>query len=58
MRRDAHRRYVSILTRPPGGERQLRVNIKDWDTKFDKGDVEAGYFLVEAYAKVSQQGSR
>ena len=53
-RRDARRHYVQILTRK-GGPKQLDKK-KEWDNKFKIGDVEAGYYLVEYYGRVTAKG--
>jgi cellulose synthase operon protein C len=52
-RRDARRHYVTVITKIGGA----RENTKkaEWDTRFRSGDVEAGYLLVDYYAKRPQK---
>ncbi|MEZ4360007.1 MAG: HEAT repeat domain-containing protein [Kofleriaceae bacterium] len=47
-RRDARRRLVQVLVRTQGRELAYRSR---WLAAFGKRDVEAGYFLIEYYAK-------
>ncbi|MBA3540707.1 MAG: HEAT repeat domain-containing protein, partial [Deltaproteobacteria bacterium] len=48
-RRDARRRYVALLARAGGKKESDRKT--EWETKFKSGDIDAGYFLIEYYAK-------
>ena len=52
-RRDARRSYVATLVRYTNRETAKR---DEWIEKFKKGDVEAGYFLVEYWAKRPKKG--
>ncbi|MGE3459982.1 MAG: HEAT repeat domain-containing protein, partial [Kofleriaceae bacterium] len=52
-RRDARRHHVQLITR--WGQKE-QVYRRDWETKFKNGDTEAGYFLVEYYARRPQKG--
>ena len=47
-RREARRSYVAALTR--WGQKETAKKT-EWEQKFGTGDIEAGYFLVEYYAK-------
>ncbi|MEO8704048.1 MAG: HEAT repeat domain-containing protein [Kofleriaceae bacterium] len=47
-RRDARRKLVGIITRWGAKEQQYK---KRWVEAFDKGDVEAGYYLADYYAR-------
>ena len=52
-RRDARRHYVNVVTRIGGGkEAQKRA---EWEAKAKSGDLEAGYMLVDYYAKRPQK---
>jgi HEAT repeat protein/cytochrome c-type biogenesis protein CcmH/NrfG len=51
-RRDARRHYVTVVTKIGGA---LEINKKqDWDARARSGDLEAGYLLVDYYARRSQ----
>jgi tetratricopeptide (TPR) repeat protein len=52
-RREARRSYVATLTR--WGQKESAKKT-EWEEKFKKGDVEAGYFLVEYYGKRPKKG--
>nr|MBA3452668.1 HEAT repeat domain-containing protein [Deltaproteobacteria bacterium] len=52
-RRDARRHKVQLITRWGAQEAIYR---KEWETKFKAGEVEAGYFLVEYFARRPQKG--
>ena len=53
-RREARRRMVSLITRWGAKEKQY---LAQWEQGFAKNlDVEAGYFLVEYYAKRPKKG--
>lgn len=53
-RRDARRHIVQVATRVPTKETERR---QDWLTRYGKSppDIEAGYFLIEYYAKKNMQ---
>ena len=48
-RRDARRHYVAVVTKI-GGAKESAKKL-EWDTKARAGDIEAGYLLVDYYAK-------
>jgi tetratricopeptide (TPR) repeat protein len=51
-RRDARRHYVTVVTKIGGA---LEINKKqDWDARARSGDLEAGYLLVDYYARRQQ----
>ncbi|HEX8107748.1 MAG TPA: tetratricopeptide repeat protein, partial [Kofleriaceae bacterium] len=51
-RRDARRHYVTVVTKI-GGAREIRQK-QDWDDRARAGDLEAGYLLVDYYARRPQ----
>lgn len=52
-RRDARRQMVQLITRWGVPELTYR---REWHARFDAGDAEAGYFLVEYYGRRPQKG--
>jgi cellulose synthase operon protein C len=52
-RRDARRHYVTVVTKL-GGSRELTKKA-EWDSRAKSGDVEAGYLLVDYYARRPQR---
>lgn len=52
-RRDARRHYVAVVTKI-GGSKENAKKL-EWDTRFKTGEVEAGYLLVDYYAKKPQR---
>jgi tetratricopeptide (TPR) repeat protein/HEAT repeat protein len=52
-RRDARRHYVTVVTKI-GGAREL-AKKSEWDNRARTGDVEAGYLLVDYYARRPQK---
>ncbi|HEX4418037.1 MAG TPA: HEAT repeat domain-containing protein [Kofleriaceae bacterium] len=52
-RRDARRHYVAVVTKVGGGREASRRG--EWEAKARAGDVEAGYLLVEYFAKRPQK---
>ena len=52
-RRDARRHYVTVVTKL-GGSRELSKKA-EWDTRAKSGDIEAGYLLVDYYARRPQK---
>jgi cellulose synthase operon protein C len=51
-RRDARRHYVTVVTKI-GGAREL-TKKSEWDARARGGDLEAGYLLVDYYARRPQ----
>src|SRR6185436_20996978 len=51
-RRDARRHYVAVVTKIGGTKESSKKT--EWDAKFKTGDLEAGYLLVDYYARRSQ----
>lgn len=51
-RRDARRHIVAVIARTPAKETEYRNR---WTSAYAKADVEAGYFLIEYYAKKNMQ---
>jgi tetratricopeptide (TPR) repeat protein len=52
-RRDARRHYVAVVTKI-GGSRE-NAKKSEWDTRARGGEIEAGYLLVDYYAKRPQK---
>jgi cellulose synthase operon protein C len=52
-RREARRHYVTVVTKL-GGARELGKK-SDWDARSRAGDLEAGYLLVDYYARRPQK---
>ncbi|MBC7973499.1 MAG: tetratricopeptide repeat protein, partial [Myxococcales bacterium] len=52
-RRDARRHYVTVVTKL-GGSRELTKKA-EWDARARTGDIEAGYMLVDYYARRPQK---
>ena len=52
-RRDARRHYVTVVTKL-GGSREL-TKKSEWDARAKAGDIEAGYLLVDYYARRPQK---
>lgn len=52
-RREARRHYVTVVTKI-GGARELQKK-SDWDARARGGDLEAGYLLVDYYARRPQK---
>jgi tetratricopeptide (TPR) repeat protein len=52
-RRDARRHYVTVVTKI-GGAREL-TKKQEWDARARSGDLEAGYLLVDYYARRPQR---
>ncbi|HET9620327.1 MAG TPA: HEAT repeat domain-containing protein, partial [Kofleriaceae bacterium] len=52
-RRDARRHYVNVITKI-GGSREAQKRA-EWEAKARTGDLEAGYTLVDYYAKRPQK---
>ena len=51
-RRDARRKYVAVITKVGGNREATRRG--EWEAKARAGDLEAGYLLVEYFAKRPQ----
>src|SRR6185436_7057386 len=52
-RRDARRHYVAVVTKIGGTKESSKKT--EWDAKFKTGDLEAGYLLVDYYARRPQK---
>jgi len=58
-RKDAHRHQVAVIQRGGGmlpADRSLAAYRQRWQKSFTAGDIDAGYALVEVYARSPQQG--
>src|SRR6185503_17359631 len=51
-RREARRHYVAVVTKIGGSKENAKK--AEWETRFKNGEVEAGYLLVDYYAKKPQ----
>jgi cellulose synthase operon protein C len=52
-RRDARRHFVAVITKLGGAKESAKK--AEWDARAQAGDVEAGYLLVEYYARRPQR---
>ena len=52
-RRDARRHYVTVVTKLGGAKEMAKKT--EWDAKARAGDLEAGYLLVDYYARRPQK---